>query len=69
MMKYEKYILYIENCNNMGVVHTNFMGCGQAMLLVHISYAIPCHWGHFALQTGGGVVFMFFAIEEKKKHL
>jgi hypothetical protein len=43
MMRYEKYILYIENCKNMGAIHTNFMGRGQAMLLMHISYAIPCH--------------------------
>jgi hypothetical protein len=43
----------------MGAIHTNFMGPGQAMLLLHISYAIPCHWGYFTLQTKGGGYLCF----------
>jgi len=61
--------MYIENSKNIGVVHTNFMGSRQAMLLVHISYAIPCHWRHFGLQTASGVIFLLLTSKEKNKHL
>jgi hypothetical protein len=53
----------------MGAAHTKFMGLGQAMLLLHISYVIPCHWGHFTLQTKGGVISLLFTSKEEKRCL